>query len=146
MEGPQRAMPTIPPPSRSLGAGGPSLPTHQVLLTLGFLSPGLPALPHHLDGRSGWVWGDLKGEKSTVTNQMTAAWRAIWPLSGNLPALLTIQHLIQRTVPKGQMQHWVTPGTPALQGSQSSGGEGPGQSQSRVIRAVTTGPGNTKDL
>lgn len=48
---------------------------------------------------------------------------------------------IQRTTPEGQ-----TVGTPALLGSQSSGGEGPRQSPSRAISTVTAGAGETKDL
>lgn len=70
------------------GASGPSPPTHQGLSLLDFLSPGSPALPHHLDRWSHSVSGGLKGEKTALPS--TKMWRATQPLNGNLLALVTI--------------------------------------------------------
>lgn len=130
---------TIPP-----DAGGHSSPTHQGLSLLDFLSPRLPALPHHLDGRSDWIWGCLQGENGTVINQdMEGHPAAQWEASGSPDYSM----LCPADTPGGQMLHCATPGTPALQSTRSSGREGPTVTIQVIgIRAVTAGAGDTKDV
>lgn len=83
---------TPPPPARCCG---PSPPTHQGPSLLDFLSPGPPALPYHLDGRSAWVSGGLQGENGTAINQDV---EAMQPLSGNLLAPPAIRCFAQHTL------------------------------------------------
>lgn len=129
-------------------ASDPSPPTHQGLSLLDFLSPGSPALPHHLDRRSDWVSGGLQGERTALPSDWvsgglqgertalpsTKMCRATQLLSGNLLALLTIPAL-SSSQPWGPDAILGDSEMPALQGSWSSGREGLTQSQSRVVRA-----------